>query len=183
MKEGGPNHTGKAGQAGQPSVGRKRVIKNEDKLEVRLEFYISKAKLILLLLLPIIVTLSCVYVLLFSTQLSAKVYVALMTIIVITIFAIIAKNLIKNIGAPALIFDTEGIYLKRWNSEFIPWSNVKFIWSRPYSYPRRLCIETIDQSPSEFPRSVLFSALTPGFKEAWNYLNIYHPGKLERAEV
>jgi hypothetical protein len=152
---------------------------NDEKFEARLEFRISKARVLLLLVPVVVMALGSIYVVLFSKQVSVKIYVVLLSVIVGAVLIKIYKKLIRNTDAPILIFDANGIYHNGWGTEFISWDNIRLIWSRPYCYPRRLCIETNDQSPAEFPFSVLFPSLTPGFNAAWKYIKVHHPEKLE----
>jgi Ca2+/Na+ antiporter len=152
---------------------------NNEKFEASLEFHISKAKVLLLLIPVVLLALGSIYVVLFSRQVSVKIYMVLLTVIVGAVLIKIYKKLKKDTDAPVFTFDSNGIYHKGWDKEFISWDNVRLIWSRPYCYPRRLCIETIDQSPDEFPRSVLFPWVTPGFNDAWRFITVHHPEKLE----
>ena len=152
---------------------------SNENFEARLEFRISKAKVQLLLVPVVIMPLGSIYVVLFSKQVSVKIYVVLLTVIVGAVLIKIYKKLIRDADAPVFTFDSNGIYHKEWDNEFISWDNVRRIWSRPYCYPRRLCIETNDQSPDEFPRSVLFPWFTPGFNDAWKFITVHHPEKLE----
>ncbi len=152
---------------------------NDEKSETMLEFRISKAKVFMLLIPVVAMVFGSIYVVISSKQISVKIYVILLTIIVSTTLIRICKKLIKDVDNPALIINSNGIYSKGWDTEFISWDNVRLIWSRPYCFPRRLCIETNDQSPADFPHSLFFAALTPGFKDAWKFIKIHHPEKLK----
>lgn len=145
----------------------------------KLEFFISRAMLLPIILTVILMVLASVYVILISNQISVKVLVVLLALIVSTTLGIACMKLLKLSNAPVLTIGPEGIQYKNWNENIIPWSNIRVIWSRKYFYPRWLCIETNDQSPAELPKRVAFTYFTPGFSDAWDYIKTNYPDKLE----
>jgi hypothetical protein len=92
---------------------------------------------------------------------------------------LITYNLFKPINTlPIMTINPDGIYHKQISSIPIPWDNIRLIWKSSMTIPRRLYIETMDHSPSKCPHNIFFTVLTPGFSDAWRYLNNNYPDKI-----
>lgn len=79
---------------------------------------------------------------------------------------------------PIMTINSDGIFHKEIGNDPIPWNNIRFVWKSSMTVPRRLYIETMDHSSSKYPHNIFFTALTPGFSDAWNYLNTNFPDKI-----
>jgi len=147
--------------------------------DAKLEFRLSKLKLSVFVPLALLM-LWLGYLMLSSNQIIGRIVGCFNIIVFLSAILYILYGLTKqNNNMPIIVFDSNGIYLKGFSKQTIPWSNIRLIWKSSMTSPRRLYIESLDQSPSGYPHNLIFTFLTPGFNDAWHFIKTNHPEKLQ----
>lgn len=143
-----------------------------------MEFRISKIKMCGGLLAGMLM-LWCGYLLIISSVIIGQIVgLAVILISGLCVLAISYRLFKPNSATPIMTINSDGIFHKHIGNDPIPWNNIRFVWKSSMTVPRRLYIETEDHSPSRFPHNIFFTVLTPGFSDAWNYLNTNFPDKI-----
>ena len=143
-----------------------------------MEFRISKIKLCRGLL-AVMLMLWSGYMLIISNVIIGKIVGAVVILVAGLCAIFISYRIFKPISTtPIMTINTDGIFHEQIGNDPIPWNNIRFIWKSSMTVPRRLYIETENHSPSKCPHNIFFTVLTPGFSDAWKYLNTNFPDKI-----